>query len=270
MPLLTPARKDVDFLNPNQIQKYLNLHSPNFIINSVAYTNVDKAENNTDYAFRINAYALKFICNYCKQRDVPLIHLSTDYVFNGESRTPYKETDIPNPINVYGKSKLEGESIIQDKLRKFIILRTSWVFGSRRINFFKSVTKQIKNERVVKVFANEVSCPTWCRDIAKCIFDLYSQLFENYNHKKDYGIFHYCGSNGVNRFSYASKIIQGLHLDIKPKVIRLKSENFMERAPRPEYSILDTSKIQSVFNIKIPFWEDSLIKAINELDVTYK
>ncbi len=229
------------------------------IINATAYTNVEKAESEIEQTFKINAKFPGKLAEYCKKHKKTLIHFSTDYVFNGEKTVPYKENDIPAPINIYGKSKFAGEFLVSSSCKKFFIFRLSSLFGKAGAsgkggNFIETMLKMAKENKKIRVISDQTMSPTYAADAAEMIK---SFLVKN---EKTYGTYHFANRGTCSWFDFASKIfeIEG----IKPDINAVTSKEFITKALRPAYSVLDTSKIS--LKVKIRRWEEALEHYISE------
>ena len=222
-------------------------------INCAAYTAVDKAESERERAFLINADAAGNLATICKAHQAQLIHISTDYVFDGRSSAPYKEEDRISPINVYGESKLRGEELVLNHNASAVILRTSWVYSSFGNNFVKTMYRLLKEKDSINVVNDQYGCPTYAADLAEAIMTIIEQ--DTGDHSPS-GIFNYCNKGVTTWYEFAKAIKKS----IKSKCIinPVPSSEFPTAAKRPQYSVLDTTKIRETFGITIPGWKDSL------------
>ncbi|WP_298542701.1 dTDP-4-dehydrorhamnose reductase [uncultured Aquimarina sp.] len=244
--------KNLDITDKKSIVLFLEKSSFDYVINCAAYTDVEKAEKEPQKAFLINADGAKNLAQICQERDIVLIHISTDYVFDGKKNTPYSEEDIANPINEYGKSKLRGEEYIQEILKKYFIIRTSWLYSQYGKNFYKTILQKLKTEKKLKITASELGTPTNANDLASFILYLISSL------SKKYGIYHYSNSGEANWYDFAKEIIK---ISNKLDLIDLvKTDNYPTFAQRPKYSVLSKKKGIKSFGLNILNWKDSLIK----------
>lgn len=265
--LIPLTRCNCDLSDANSIQNVLNLHKANLIINAAAYTNVDQAEDEPRLAQSVNADAVGEIATFCSLNQTPLIHLSTDYVFDGIKQTPYHEEDLTNPINVYGRTKLEGEGNVQKNLANFIILRVSWVFGVYGKNFVKSILKLASERSSLNVVNDQYGAPTSAKDIARVILCITDKIS-----KKDFdqwGVYHYSGKEATNWYEFALTIWEIAKLHEKRLVLNnldpIASRNYPTKASRPEHSILSTEKIKQVFDIDSHAWIDDLTQVVASL-----
>lgn len=228
------------------------------IVNCAAYTNVDKAEDDYDMADLINNKAVRNLAVIAKETGATLIHVSTDYVFNGESCIPYQETCRTNPIGVYGKTKLAGELSIQEIGCKYLIFRTSWLYSQYGNNFVKTMQRLTSERETLNVVFDQVGTPTYAADLASLIYKI---IEEDIYHKQ--GTYHFSNEGVCSWYDFAKKIC-GLSeniCDIQP----CHSDEFPSKVRRPSFSVLDKTKVKETFNIKIPYWEESLTQCIKEL-----
>lgn len=217
----------VDITNRNAVEEIIKAYLPDVVINCSALTDVDLCEKDVDRAFKVNAIGAKNLALASQKYDIHLIHISTDYVFNGKKDSPYTEFDIPNPINVYGKSKLEGENFVKTFSQKFTIVRTSWLYGDGN-NFVKKIIERAKESNVIKVVDDQFGSPTCTQDLAKALLAIAESSV--------YGLYHFANVGVVSRFQEARFIIERLKLDVE--VIPVKSEEYVTIAERPRYTPL--------------------------------
>ena len=259
-------RTSIDLTQPEQIHTSIERIKPNLIVNAAAYTAVDKAESESDLAMAINATAPKAIAIAAQNIGAKVLHISTDYVFNGENHTPYLETDSTDPLGVYGKSKLLGEIGVRDNCDRAIILRTAWVYGSRgHGNFVKTMLRLGKERTELKVVADQVGSPTWSYDIATAIAQLLSKSLKDPGIK---GIYHFTNSGvaswydlAVATFAEAKQL--GFPLKIE-RVIPITTAEFPTPTQRPAYSVLSKAKITDAVRVDPPYWRNSLQKMLVE------
>lgn len=272
------TNSDVDITNLEVLKEYVKDKNISTIINCAAYTNVDKAETDIN-AYLVNslgAYNLALIAN---ELDIPIIHISTDYVFDGEQPSPslckedvnpYTESDKTNPINAYGKSKLYGEIFISKACKKFFILRTSWLYGKYRNNFVDTMLNLMKEKDTISVISNRFGNPTWTVDVCDIIVSLIKMNTD------DYGIYHCSDTGFTNRYDFACEIQKiGLKYGILNKSIEIKSvldSDFPSNVKRPKNSILSSDGLLYTFWLITPYWYESLdnyIKSLSEADTLY-
>ncbi|BAQ62177.1 dTDP-4-dehydrorhamnose reductase [Geminocystis sp. NIES-3708] len=260
--LIKVDRSLVDLTNEQQIRDIIQQIKPDIIVNAAAYTAVDKAESEKKLAEQINTIAPKIIAEEMSKIKGKLIHLSTDYVFDGKSNTPYLETDLTNPLGVYGQSKLAGETNIKENSDNYIIIRTAWVYSTYgKGNFLKTMLKLGKERQQIKVVIDQVGCPTYGEDIAIFINKIITKFGNENNSKR---LYHFTNLGvcswydfAVNIFNEAQKL--GYNLKVKEIVPILTSE-YPTPAQRPHYSVLNTRKISEDIDCFPPYWQDSLSK----------
>ena len=240
--------------------------SPNVIINAIAYTEVDKAEENQEMADLINHLAVGNLANICSRADISLIHISTDYVFDGLSDRPYIEYDQLNPQGVYGLTKLNGELAIKSSACKHIIIRTAWVFSEYGNNFLKTMLQLGLERNELNIVADQIGCPTYAQDLAKAILAILQRLSSVEN---IFGIYHFVGKVGCSWADFAEDIFrEAINQDIMktmPKVSRITTADFPTLAKRPMQSQLNCAKFQDVFGINSPNYKDGIYKALAAL-----
>jgi len=248
------SRKDIDLSETNKIIKKIELHKPNIIINASAYTNVDLAESDQENAYLVNAKAIEKIAQYAFINKLLFIHYSTDYVFDGYKDSAYLETDITNPINVYGKSKLKGENAIIESKCKYIIFRTSWVYSDNGSNFPKKILDLASKNNNLKIVSDQIGSPTSA--------DLISDITEKCIEKNYINSLYHLSPNGeTTRFEFAKYLINGADKrgkKLKCTIANIKpilSKNMKSIAKRPKNSLLNCNKIKSKEGIRIPDWQ---------------
>jgi dTDP-4-dehydrorhamnose reductase len=246
------TRADLSVNDESNVKKMLMLHRPDWCINCAAYTAVDKAESEKEPAMSINADAAGILASACAGMDVRFIHISTDYVFDGSSAIPYREDDATGPINVYGQTKLRGEQLVLQKNPRAIILRTSWVYSAHGHNFVKTMIRLMKERESINVVNDQVGSPTYAADLAQAILD----IIESPAAAKAKGIFHYSNEGQISwyQFALAIKELTGSNCKVNP----VSSSQYPTPARRPQFSLLDKTKISAAFKLHIPYWKDSL------------
>ena len=260
------GRQELDLSQSDKIQTLISEIKPNIIVNAAAYTAVDKAESEPDLAMVINASAPKEMALAAQDIGATLLHLSTDYVFNGQNHTPYLETDQTDPLGVYGKSKLLGEVGVRENCDRHIILRTAWVYGARgHGNFVKTMLRLGESRSELKVVADQIGSPTWSFDIATAITQLLTKSRDNSDIN---GIYHFTNSGvaswydlAVATFAEAKKL--GFPLKIE-QVLPITTAEFPTPTQRPDYSVLSKTKITAALNNYPPNWSNSLKKMLKE------
>ncbi|MEA2098875.1 MAG: dTDP-4-dehydrorhamnose reductase [Campylobacterota bacterium] len=252
-------RENLDITNKNKILKFIDENSINSIINCAAYTAVDKAENDKSNANYINNIAVKSLAELAKEKDIKLIHISTDYVFDGTNFKPYNETDKTNPNGIYGSTKLNGEISLQTiNPKNSIIIRTSWVYSSFGNNFVKTMLHLGKEKDELNVIFDQVGTPTYAKDLAKLILDIIPKL-KNENTE----IYNYSNEGVLSWYDFAKEIMKMAKINCKVNPIETK--NYPTPAKRPYFSLLNKNKIKNDFNITIPYWKDSLDKCLQKM-----
>lgn len=230
------SKNELDITNKTEMSSFFKTHLFNYCINCAAYTNVEQSEIQQNLAFQVNAEAVKFIAEVCKNQNVILIHISTDYVFDGQKQTPYTINDLPNPLNVYGNSKLSGENYIQKTMSDFFVIRTSWLYSKTYgHNFYKTILRKARNKESIKVVDNQVSRPTNCEDLAKHIYGIIK------NSSKKYGLHHFSGKNELSWFGFAQQILKENNLLDSTKIV--VDNSYKTLAKRPKYSVLENTSI---------------------------
>lgn len=238
---------------------------PGIIINVAAFTAVDSAEDKEDQANLINHLAVKNIAVICHQINCWLIHVSTDYVFDGGSNIPYKEWNQTNPKSVYGATKLEGELAIQSSGCNHIIIRTAWVFSEYGNNFLKTMLKLGSEKNELSIVSDQVGAPTYAQDIAKVIKIIVLKIIMR---KALSGIYHFCGDKSCSWYEFAKKIFEQAKIkgmDHPDKLNAILSDSYITKALRPSYSVLDCSKLEYEFMVQASDWHHGIISAINKI-----
>jgi dTDP-4-dehydrorhamnose reductase len=257
---------DVDMLditNPDAVSVFMEASKPAIVVNCAAYTNVDGAEVNVKNVRKINSLAPQVLAAACAMQDAFLIHISTDYVFDGEATEPYTEDDETNPISVYGNSKLEGEEKIKTVFDNYLIIRTSWMYSEFGHNFVRSILALAKERDTLEIVNDQIGSPTYARDLANCIIDI---IIKSILNPKAYlpGIYHYANQGVCSWYEFASEILNIAGIK-SCKLIPVSTEQYPAVAKRPKYSVLDTSKVRESFGIGIPNWRDSLRECLSSI-----
>jgi dTDP-4-dehydrorhamnose reductase len=251
----------LDITDKVQTEKFISNAEPGWIINCAAYNFVDKAEKEQDKAMLINSIAVKNITDSINGKACRLIHISSDYVFDGNSNVPYNEGSVPNPLSVYGKSKLEGE---RAALLHFgsMVIRTSWLYSSFGENFVKTILSKGKGNSSLKVVFDQAGTPTYAADLANAIMTVISGVVRN-KLALHAGIYNYSNEGICSRYDFATEIAKEAGLD--SRIIPVLSKDYQSEARRPSYSVLDKTKIKETYNLEIPHWRTSLVKCIKML-----
>ena len=258
------GRERLDLAQPDAIRQVINEVKPDVLINAAAYTAVDKAESEIELAEAINGIAPKIMAEECQKLRIPLIHVSTDYVFDGSQSQPYRETDTTKPINSYGKSKLSGEIAVQKACQNYIILRTAWVYGvGGKANFVKTMLRLGGEREEIRVVADQIGSPTCTADLAGAITQLIPQLKPEIS-----GIYNYTNSGVASWYDFAVAIFEeakNLGRDLKiQRVIPITTAEYPTPASRPAYSVLSSGKISALLGNYPPHWRQGLRKMLAE------
>ena len=240
----------LDITNQKQINEYFSEYEPHYCINASAYTAVDLAEKEKEKAFAINAEGVKYLAEACTETGIDLIHISTDYVFDGNTNIPYSEDDFTNPLSVYGASKLEGENLALENNPKTIIIRTSWLYSEFGKNFVKTMLNLFGSKDELNVVADQFGQPTNANDLAEVIMKIIS------TEEKEYGVFHFSTYSETTWFDFAKKIAELSKSKIK--INPISTEQYPTPAKRPMRSTMCLDKIENSYNIEPKYWENSL------------
>jgi dTDP-4-dehydrorhamnose reductase len=252
-------REILDITNKSDVEKFVTNNSITTIINAAAYTAVDKAEDDKENADKVNHLATTYLAEIAKEQNIKLIHISTDYVFNGENFKPYSEDDTTNPNGVYGTTKLEGEKAMQAiNPKDSIIIRTSWVYSKFGTNFVKTMLKLGKERDSLGVIYDQVGTPTYARDLAKAILDILLNI-----KNETVEIYNYSNEGVLSWYDFSKEIMRMAKIECSVNPIETKE--YPTPAKRPHYSLLNKAKIKKEFNINIPYWKDSLDECLRTL-----
>lgn len=258
--------QELDITNEGQVNQMLTHACPSVVINAAAYTDVDKAEKESDIAYAVNKNGPAYLARYCADHGLTLIHISTDYVFDGTKGRPYHENDPIAPLGVYGQSKAQGEAVIRSTLKNHIIVRTSWLYGVYRNNFVKTILKHSQERTNLRVVADQFGSPTSASDLAKALLTIVKKIAAG--EKFDWGTYHYCGKGITTWHGLAEKIIQIAKSDgtlqVK-QVTPITTAEWPTPTKRPPYSVLDCSHLKSQFGIALKPWQESLKHTIDRL-----
>lgn len=251
------SRQELQIEDAENVRQVFSSHKPDWCVNCAAYTAVDKAETEKDAAFAINATAAGTLAQVCAETNTGFIHISTDYVFDGSSAEPYKEDAATGPINTYGHSKLQGEQLVQQHNPDAIIIRTAWVYSYFGNNFVKTMMRLMKERESINVVSDQVGSPTYAADLAQAVMHIIS------GSKHTSGIYHYSNEGRISWFEFAEAIreLTGSNCKVNP----IPSSAYPTPAKRPQYSLLDKSKIRDTFGVSVPQWKQSLQRCITLL-----
>jgi dTDP-4-dehydrorhamnose reductase len=278
--IVVTNRSILDLIDEDAIRRTVRNAHPDLIVNAAAYTQVDLAEAEPDLAMKVNCHAPEAIAQEARRAHAGLIHYSTDYVFSGSSRRPYREDDEPDPLNVYGKTKLAGEKAIAAVDAPHLILRTSWVFGARGKNFLSTIVDLAREREELKVVDDQIGKPNWSRAVARATAEILAQL-SSHNRRsivegiaEASGTYHLCGEDHTSRFGFAEEIIaqygrraseRGLPPPRLKQLTPVSSAEFPTPAARPHYSVLSSEKMTRTFGVRLPSWREQLALAFDEM-----
>ena len=258
---LFTTKEELPIENAEAVKLFFKKQRIEFCINCAAYTAVDKAETEAEKAFLINADAAGILALQCKEHRTKLIHISTDYVYDGTCSTPLKETDAVAPLNVYGLSKLKGEELVLNYYPSSFIIRTSWVYSAYGNNFVKTMLRLFKEKESINVVSDQYGCPTYAADLAEVIMN----CIEGMKSGKEYsGIANYSNGGVTTWYDFALAINDFVNSSCK--IFPIDTSQYKTAAKRPQYSVLDTSKIKQLIKIEVPFWKESLQKCLTILN----
>lgn len=246
------SSSDLDITSLENCQLVFTKYKPDFCINAAAYTAVDKAESEPDKAHLINVVGAKNLAAVCKEFSTVLLHVSTDFIFDGIKKTPYLETDLPNPTGVYGQTKLDGEKAIQETFDHYFIIRTSWVYSQFGANFMKTMLRLASERDSLSVVNDQIGTPTNAVDLANALLEIIK------SNNNSFGIYNFSNEGQCSWYDFAKKIFEINNISINLQAI--PSTSFPTPAKRPAYSVLDKSKIKDVFGFEVNNWEESLRK----------
>lgn len=251
--------KSWDITDEKKTKSIFNEFKPDFFINCAAYTAVDKAETEIDKCYEINATALNHLSEICNLYNTHIIHISTDFVFDGNKNFPYEEHDQTNPISTYGKSKLEGEKIILNKSKSFNIIRTSWVYSKYGSNFVKTMLRLAQERNELNIVIDQIGSPTHAKDLALFLLENIIKLKE-----KNKEIYHYSNQGVASWFDFAYEIFKVKNISLKLNPIN--SDQFPTPSSRPKYSLMNKNKLNSHFGTIVEHWKESLLKCLQTLN----
>ncbi len=254
---------ELDITDPSQVEAYVREQQVRYILNCAAYTAVDKAERNREKAYAVNATGVENIALVAKEYGIRLIHISTDFVFDGTSTVPYKEESEARPLSVYGETKLKGEQLLQAVGGEWIILRTSWLYSEYGSNFVKRMLQLMQEREQLTVVDDQRGSPTYAVDLAEMMIHILQDTEEN-GWKS--GIYHFSNRGETSWFGFAEAIRRMAGID-SCKVIPITTEEYPTAARRPAYSVMDLSKICNTFRVEIPGWEEALQRCIKKIQL---
>jgi dTDP-4-dehydrorhamnose reductase len=259
------SKDKLDITNLNQCKSILNDIQPNIIINTAAYTKVDEAEKDYNLAFLINHKGVENLVKACERNDIKILHISSDYVFDGKKESPYETNDSKNPISIYGKSKLAGEDALMKSNINYIILRTSWVYSQYKENFLKTMLR-LSDKNTLKVINDQIGCPTSAIELSKAISQMLSEFYKNKNTSK---IYHFSGNTVCTWAQFARHIFQNAEknglINSCPQIEDISSNEYFTDADRPNYSVLNCSEFYDDFDVKKTDLDQDLTKVLKAI-----
>jgi len=258
-------RSGLDITDEDAVFRALEEHEPDLVINAAAYTTVDRAEDEPELAFQTNRDGARYVASACATASIPLIHLSTDFVFDGRKSEPYVEDDTPNPLSVYGRSKWEGEEAVREVLDKHVILRTSWVFSPHGSNFVRTMLGLARVQRELQVVGDQHGCPTPADAIALAVLVIYRRILEVAD---SWGTYHFAGQPPTTWFSFAEAIVEQVRLRSLSRVdniVSITTGQYPTKALRPMNSVLATDKIEAKFGVRAPDWREALPRTVSAI-----
>lgn len=270
--VIAPVRADFDLsMDEQTLTARLQYYKPELLINAAAYTAVDRAEQETELAWQVNTTAPGLLATVCQSLAIPMIHFSTDYVFDGSQQRPWKETDETGPLNVYGQSKLSGEQLIRQSQVPHLIFRTSWVYGLRGNNFLNTMRRLAKEKSSLQIVNDQKGCPTWSRHIAEAVSAIVALAFHEGKifWDNNSGTYHLTGTGSTTWFGFAEAIFDELQAmgHPVPVISGIGSEAYKTAAKRPAFSVLDNTLLEQQFGIRLPDWRHSLNLVMQDFQV---
>lgn len=261
------SRAMLDISRGEEVARTVRQLQPGLIINAAAYTHVDNAETHAEQAYAVNRDGVGHLAEAARDAGIPLLHISTDYVFSGIANAPYRETDAVSPTGVYGASKLAGEEAVRSRLEQHLILRTSWVFGAHGHNFVKTMLRLARQRDALSVVGDQIGCPTYAGSIADALLQLAAR-----HARRDelaWGLYHYGGQPACSWYDFAVEIFrqaeaEGL-LSRRPQVARINTAQYPTPARRPAWSVLDCGRLESTFGLHAPDWRLDLARVLAAL-----
>ncbi len=270
--LIAPGHTETDLTNPVSIRAAVTVNKPDIIVNAAGFTIVDAAESQPELAMQLNATAPGIIAECAEKCGAVLIHYSTTFVFDGTRREPYVETDTPNPVNAYGRSKLAGERAVMDACRRHLILRANWVYSARRTNFALTMLKLAREKAELEIVDDQIGSPTWARDYAAATAQL---IADTGRLRENPGIYHLSAQSHCSRMQWAQKLIDCARAvpgsekgwaTLRPT----STAQYPHSAPRPLYTVTSNRKIEETFGIRMPVWEDRVETFVRSLPQQYR
>jgi dTDP-4-dehydrorhamnose reductase len=264
--ILALDRSALNIKDPSSVEKEVSQPGVFLVVNAAAYTAVDQAELEPELAFSVNRDGPAYLASACAKARIPLIHISTDFVFDGEKRGPYHETDQVSPLNVYGKSKAAGEIAVRERLQEHIILRTAWVYGVHGNNFVKTMLRLGREREVVHVVDDQYGCPTYAADLAETILKIAAQFLDD--GQVQWGTYHYCGKGVTSWYGFAEAIfsVAAEYVALRVRQVEpISTAQYPTAARRPANSVLDCSLVERSFGIVPKPWDESLARMLEQV-----
>jgi dTDP-4-dehydrorhamnose reductase len=263
-PLIALTSRELDIRDASETHAAIERLAPGVVINAAAYTAVDKAEQEPDLAFSVNRDGTGNLAAACEAFAVPLLHISTDYVFDGGKSGAYQETDAVAPLGVYGASKLAGEELLRERLEQHVILRTAWIFSAHRTNFVKTIVRLASERSELRVVSDQRGCPTPADSIASALLAITARLRQG---GAGWGTYHFCGAPATNWWEFARAIVDvaAAHLGKRIPVVPISTADYPTAARRPMNSAMDCGKIAAAFGLTRPDWRQSVPRVVAEI-----
>ena len=262
--VIAPDSAALNLADPDAIHRLVQATQPDLIVNPAAYTAVDQAEGEPELAHAINAQAPAVLAELAARRGVPLVHFSTDYVFDGAKATAYLEDDVANPLNVYGRSKWAGEVAVRQANARHLILRTSWVYGLRGRNFLLTMLRLMRERPELKIVADQIGAPTWSRLIAEATAQILVQCLAGGRSEGAWGTYHLSSAGDTSWHGFAEAIAEQAGITPRPELTAIPTSAYPTPAQRPANSCLSNAKLASTFGLALPDWRDALTLCLAE------
>ncbi len=262
--LTLKGRPELDVADETSVASNVRKADPDLIINAAAYTFVDRAEEERELAFAVNRDGPRYLAQQAEHRGIPIVHVSTDYVFSGRSERPWREEDPAAPASVYGLSKLEGERAIRAATARHAIMRSSWVFASHGANFVRTMLRLGRTQETLRIVDDQIGCPTPAADLARAMIEISARAARR---DLPFGTYHYCGKGAVSWFGFAQAIF-ALAADLLPRRPALEpiaTTEFDAAVPRPAYSVLDCTKLGAELGVRQRPWREGLVEVLKEI-----
>ena len=263
---LAAGRPALDVRDPRSVERAFGDIAPDVVINSAAYTAVDRAETDQDAAFALNRDGAALLARAAARRNVPVIHLSTHYVFDGEKSDPYVEKDAPCPVTVYGRSKLEGEEVVRESAPRHVIIRTGWVFGATSNTFMPRVLASAKQDETLRVVTDQIGNPTYAPHLAAVVLDVAREIAGRGEEDKVWGTYHAAGEGATSWHGFAGAILSLAGIGTA-RLEGITSEEYPAKAPRPRNSTLACEKFERAFGLRLPPWQEGVAQCVQRIGV---